>query len=46
VTLCHTVPATFDTAPVTGTGYTGAGLTHGFGSYTTVYRHRGKPLTV
>ena len=32
VTLC-------DTAPITGTGYTGACLVHGFGSNTMVYRH-------
>ena len=39
----HTVPATSDTAPVTG--YAGAGLAHGSGSNTTVYRHCSELLT-
>ena len=41
----HTIPTTCDTAPVTGTGYVGAGLTCGFGSNTMVCRHCGELLT-
>jgi hypothetical protein len=43
VTLDHTIPVTCDTAPVTGTGYAGAGLNHGSCYFTTVSsipRHR------